>query len=158
MSSENNAAATIDPPAGDEPAGAQGRGRRGSGPAKTYEFKIHLDGINVETVGEWEASNLEDSALFCQLADPDGTRMPRRPNPDDLMWIATVNATDRDTAVEEMLGATLAAPFGERAKVCKAVHDAQINLDFKALNTASGYMADVPAYWEIVATPKIGGR
>lgn len=127
--------------------------RRARGPAPTFEYRVFLDGHGAATVGDWEATRDGESAteLFCEVID--GIRQPRYLHRDDLICIATAQATDREAAVSAILKGDVDT---ERAKVVRAAHEAHVDLDFKVLSSSK--IGEVPVHWKIVPSFSIGAK
>jgi hypothetical protein len=76
-------------------------------------------------------------------------------NSDDLLYLATESATDRDQAVGQML-ASSGLTASDRLRLVQLAHRAQVNLDFPTVPVS--YLKDVPVHWEVKPTFSIGGK
>lgn len=131
----------------DPPPGNAGRGKAAKAAAKQTRYRIYLDPGSIGSIQSW-ANEINANESF------DASALPDFSDSDDLVYLTTLPAVDRDGAIEALLDGGCVET--DRAKVVRAAHEAHVDIDFQVV--PESYVGTVPVHWEITPTRKIGGR
>jgi hypothetical protein len=138
---ENHTNPAAEVPPQDPPAPVNSRQRT--------TYNVYLSPDSLEAIRGWLLGDEGDSPVEPRLQDV----LPPLGGDDDLVSLGEYSGANKDAAVDAMLNDEQPSP---RVEVVQAAYAAHLDLYFPA--PPQSYLKPVPKEWQMVWTPKVGGR